>query len=114
MPSANAEPIQWTNDPKVWEGEFEGHLYGSGVTIIFTLTGQGEGPELHKYPYTETFVSRQGEVLFTVGDRQIRARAGQIIIAPADTPHKFTNGGTGLVEMIDIHASDKIINEWLE
>jgi mannose-6-phosphate isomerase-like protein (cupin superfamily) len=83
MPSADADPIQWTSDPKVWEGELEGRLYGSGVTIIFTrLTGPGGGPELHKHPYTETFVLRQGEVVFTVGDQQMRARAGQIIIAP--------------------------------
>lgn len=109
------EPVEWTDDPNVWEGEFEGYRYGSDVTIIFTrLAGPGGGPKLHKHPYSETFVLMKGEVLFSVGDQEIQAKAGQIVVVPPETPHKFANGGSGSVEMMDIHASSKFITVWLD
>jgi mannose-6-phosphate isomerase-like protein (cupin superfamily) len=40
--------------------------------------------------------------------------AGQIHIAPPNTPHKFTNVGPGHLETIDIHDNGKFITEWLE
>ncbi|WP_083288375.1 cupin domain-containing protein [Jiangella alba] len=55
-----------------------------------------------------------GEALFTVGDDEIVGRAGQIIVCPAQVPHKFAKTGTGRLEMIDVHASPVFITEWLE
>jgi mannose-6-phosphate isomerase-like protein (cupin superfamily) len=40
--------------------------------------------------------------------------AGQIIVVPAFTPHKFEVIGPEHVDMIDIHANDTFITEWLE
>jgi hypothetical protein len=34
-------PIHWTDDPVVWKGEFEGHLHGSGVSIVFARLEPG-------------------------------------------------------------------------
>jgi mannose-6-phosphate isomerase-like protein (cupin superfamily) len=42
------------------------------------------------------------------------AQAGQIIIAPVDTPHKFVNGGERPLKQVDIHVSKRFITEWLE
>ena len=39
---------------------------------------------------------------------------GQIVVAPADIPHKFVNSGTGPLRQIDIHANDRFVTEWLE
>ena len=60
------------------------------------------------------FDVRTGRALFTLGDQEIEAMAGQVLVAPAGTPHKFKNLGPGLLETIDIHASDRFITDWLE
>jgi mannose-6-phosphate isomerase-like protein (cupin superfamily) len=49
-----------------------------------------------------------------VGTTTLEARARQIIIVPADTPHKFVNSGEGKLRQVDIHLSKRFITEWLE
>ena len=44
----------------------------------------------------------------------IDASAGQIIVCPANVPHKFENLGPGLLEQIDIHEAGRFETEWLE
>lgn len=105
----------WAETPNRWHGELEGAKFGSGVSVIFFSSHEvGAGPRLHRHPYPETFIVRSGRALFTVGDEKIEARAGQILVAPANTPHKFRNLGPGLLEQIDIHASSEFVTEWLE
>ncbi len=95
--------------------EFEGRQFGSGVALIFVNTDEpGVGPDLHQHPYSETFLIRSGRALFTVGGEQMIGVAGQIIVVPAFTPHKFEVIGPEHVDMIDIHANDTFITEWLE
>jgi NAD(P)-dependent dehydrogenase (short-subunit alcohol dehydrogenase family)/quercetin dioxygenase-like cupin family protein len=94
---------------------FEGYLY-SDVDVSFFLsdTAPGKGPDLHKHPYDEVFVVQEGELTFTVGEETIKATGGQIVIAPAGARHKFVNSGAGRARHIDIHASRRMITEWLE
>jgi mannose-6-phosphate isomerase-like protein (cupin superfamily) len=94
-------------------GEFQGHGLGSDVSIIFTqLDHPGGGPALHRHPYSETFIVRRGTVIFSDGSTTLEAAAGQIVVVPPLTPHRFT-GKTDVAEMIDIHASPRFITEWL-
>ncbi len=105
----------WAEHPDRWQGEIQLGSHGGDLCIIFNyIAGPGGGPRLHKHPYAETFIIRAGTGLFTLGDRQITATEGQILIAPANTPHKFSNVGPGPLETIDIHSSGKFITEWLE
>jgi mannose-6-phosphate isomerase-like protein (cupin superfamily) len=100
--------------PTAWNGEIEGRSIGSGVSIIFnSLNSVGEGPKLHRHPYTETFILRNGIVSFVVGAEEIEAKAGQVVVVPAGVAHKFTSK-SGHVEMIDIHANSHFITDWLE
>lgn len=109
------EREQWAEKPDVWQGEFEGGTYGAGVSVMFFTTDKiGGGPKLHKHPYEETFIIREGRALFTVGDRAIEAHAGQIVVAPANVPHKFVNLGPGRLETTDLHVSGSFSTEWLE
>lgn len=94
-------------------GELDGASLGSPVSIILTMMDRaGDGPALHRHPYSETFVVRVGRVAFSDDVRTWEAEAGQIVVVPADTPHRFV-GLTEHVEMIDIHASPTFITEWL-
>ncbi|HLJ33675.1 MAG TPA: cupin domain-containing protein [Ktedonobacteraceae bacterium] len=95
--------------------EFEGYLHGdTDVSFILVDMQPGEGVQLHKHPYQEIFIIQEGVATYTVGTTQLEARAGQIIIAPADTPHKFVNSGGGQLKQVDIHLSKRFITEWLE
>jgi len=94
---------------------FEGGAYGSAVSVIFSRTDRdGAGPRLHRHPYSETFVIRSGRALFRVGDDEIVATGGQILVAPPHVPHKFTVLGPELYEAVHIHSSDTFVTEWLE
>lgn len=94
--------------------ELEGAAYEAGSSLIFVdIDREGEGPALHQHPYSETFVILGGAALFTVGTESLTGRAGQIIVVPRLTPHKFEKTGSETLEMIDVHASGTIITEWL-
>src|SRR5690349_2518552 len=94
---------------------FEGYHYGDvRVSFFVSATPPGSGPKLHSHPYAEVFVVQAGTLTFVVGDDTIEASAGQIIIAPAGTPHKFTNTGADIAHHIDIHTSERMETTWLE
>lgn len=89
-------------------------LPGSGISLIIESTAKaGRGPRLHKHPYAETFVIRRGSATFTIGSAQVVGRAGQVLVAPADTPHKFSTGPDGY-EAVHVHESRKFVTDWLE
>ncbi|HEU5349901.1 MAG TPA: cupin domain-containing protein [Ktedonobacterales bacterium] len=95
--------------------EFEGYLHGdSSVSFIWVDQPPGHGPRLHKHPYEEIFILLEGRGRYTVGTETLEATAGQIIVVPPNTPHKFINSGEGQLRQIDIHASKQFITEWLE
>ena len=95
--------------------EFEGYLYGdTDVSVILVDMQPGEGVRLHKHPYKELFIIQEGVATYTVGTATLEARAGQMIVAPADTPHKFVNSGEGKLRQVDIHLSKRFVTEWLE
>ncbi|MCP2635351.1 cupin domain-containing protein [Microbacterium sp. HD4P20] len=93
----------------------EGYLIGSQVSIIreHELT-PGAGPKLHRHPYTETFVIHRGRAAFTVGDEQLIAVGGQVLVVPRLVPHRFEVLEGGVYEATHIHASDRFVTEWLE
>ena len=94
--------------------EFTGDELGAGVSIILVDTPPGRGPSLHRHQYEEVFVLREGEVTFTIGDEERVARAGDIVVAPPDTPHAFVNTGGTPLEMVAIHVSPRFATEWLD
>lgn len=96
-----------------WSGEIEGTQLGGGVSVILTRLGRFEkGPGLHRHPYAETFFIRAGGASFSDGTTTLEAEAGDLVVVPAGTPHRFDGLKDG-VEMIDIHASDRFSTEWL-
>lgn len=95
--------------------EFEGTQFSDAkVSFIIIDAPPGTGPKLHSHPYEEIFIVQEGQVTFTVGDATMEATAGQIVIAPANTPHKFINTGATPLRQVDIHASPRFITTWLE
>lgn len=87
---------------------FEGKDYGSPVSMFITDSAPGTGSQLHVHPYRETWVVRKGEAEFLVGGERLRAFAGDIVVAPADVPHRYLNVGTEQLELVCIHPSETI------
>ena len=81
-------PAEQTVSPKGTIA-FEGWPYGGDVSIFVVDAGPGEGPALHVHPYSETWVLRTGAAEMLIGGKSAIARAGDIVVIPADTPHGF-------------------------
>jgi mannose-6-phosphate isomerase-like protein (cupin superfamily) len=97
------------------EADIEGAPYGANICVILVSTDkEGDGPALHQHPYPETFVIHSGQASFTVGDKTLVGKAGQIIVVPGATPHKFGKTGPDRLEMTNIHENGTFITEWLE
>jgi mannose-6-phosphate isomerase-like protein (cupin superfamily) len=109
----NAE--KWLDDLVQFKGEWQGKSSGSNICVITNhIASKGGGPRLHQHPYVETFIIREGVGVFLIGSREIEATAGQIIVVPANTPHKFINRGPEPFSSIDIHENGEFVTEWLE
>ncbi len=91
-----------------------GAEHGATISLILDNSDVGQGPRLHRHPYDETWVVQEGNVTFQLGEDRYQAGPGDIAIAPAGVPHKFTNDGPGRSKLVCIHASPTIIGEWLE
>jgi len=105
----------WASHDHLWKGYFQGKEIGTDVTVLFFTTEEtGAGPRWHVHPYDEIFIIREGNALFTIGDKKIEATAGDILLGPAHVPHKYHNLGPGLLETTDIHLSDRWVQTDLE
>jgi len=90
---------------------FEGRDFGSAVSFFMVDYEPGRGTAMHLHPYPETWVVRKGEAEFTVGGETLRAFTGDVIVGPANVPHRFENVGSERLEVIGIHPSDTILQE---
>ncbi len=105
----------WSSHEYLWKGYFQGKDIGTNVTVLFYVTEElGVGPRWHVHPYDEIFIVRKGNALFTIGDKKIEAEAGDILLGPANIPHKYHNIGPGSLETTDIHLSDRWIQTDLD
>ena len=92
---------------------FDGHAYDAQVSFFLNHNKPGTGPELHRHPYEETFIVEDGDVLFTVGEGTVEASAGDIVVVPAQTPHKFVSR-SATHRQVSIHPVARMETEWLE
>jgi mannose-6-phosphate isomerase-like protein (cupin superfamily) len=93
---------------------FEGEPYGSAVSFFLVNNEPGAGPDLHRHPYSETWIVRSGKARITADGEELEAGPGDIIVVTAETPHKFKNIGTERLDIVCIHSSPRIIQEDLE
>lgn len=92
----------------------QGADHGASISLILDESDPGQGPRLHRHAYDETWVVEEGNLSFRVGESVHDAGPGDVLIAPAGAPHKFTNQGPGRSRVVCIHASPTVLGEWLE
>jgi quercetin dioxygenase-like cupin family protein len=113
VPGEAALP-SWRYAPGAEAGRFEGEPYGSEVSFFVVDAPAGEGPALHRHPYSETFVVLAGRARFELGESTIVAGAGDVAVAPAGTAHGFSSIGPERLRMVTIHAAATMETTWLE
>jgi mannose-6-phosphate isomerase-like protein (cupin superfamily) len=94
-------------------GSWEGVELGSDVSGFIVDSGEGEGPDPHTHPYSETFILLEGRGRFRYGDGYVEAQAGDIVVVPPDTAHGFKGVGPGRLRMVTIHAAPRMETTWL-
>jgi len=93
--------------------EIEGYTVGSDSSVIIVNLPPGEGPALHRHPYSETLVVLEGRVLLQIDDKKTEASAGSLVVIPANAIHGFKSLGPGRLKQVDIHASDRFVTDWV-
>ncbi len=65
-------------------------------TVLDIIHAPNIGPGLHTHPKgPETFYIIDGDYEFTLDDKTIMAKAGDVIIVPKGAPHRFATGKKG-------------------
>lgn len=95
----------WQSAPGATSGRFEGGAHGSPVSGFIVDAADGEGPGLHWHPYVETFVVLAGAGRFYRGDEVVEAVAGDVVVVPARTLHRFEAVGPERLRLVAIHAA---------
>jgi mannose-6-phosphate isomerase-like protein (cupin superfamily) len=93
--------------------EFVGDKHGVSISFLLVNAPPGGGPELHRHDYDEVIIVLEGHATCVAGDDGREVKAGDIVVIPAGTPHRFVNSGDRPLRQIDIHASPKFVTEWL-
>ena len=89
--------------------EFHGERNSAPISAYIVNAQPGKGPPLHMHPYVEVIFMLEGRATVTIADETREAKAGDIAVVPANTPHRFINSGTITLKQIDIHASPRFI-----
>ena len=89
--------------------EFVGETQGAPFSAYIVNAKPGQGPPLHTHPYVEVAFTLEGCATITVGDKRHDVKSGDIVVIPANTPHRFVNSGTTVLRQTDIHASPRFI-----
>ena len=84
------------------------------ISLFLVDDGPGAGPGLHRHPYPELFIVHAGQADFEIDGDRVTATAGDILIAPAGTAHRFTNTGAGRLRLTAIHTAPTMDTEWLQ
>lgn len=95
---------------------FEGDQHSGLGLSFFLVDGQepGGGPPLHWHPYPEVLVVLDGTAGVQVGDEELEAHEGPIVIAPARVPHRFWNAVAGRLRMVNVHPSPHVVQTWVQ
>ena len=89
---------------------FEGAKFGGVAASMFiTRYELDEGPDLHFHPYAEVFLIEEGEATFTVGEDELKVGAGHMVVVPPETPHGFKNRTGGILRVVSVHPSPKVL-----
>ena len=87
---------------------------GVPISLFLVDVRPGSGPRLHRHSLPEIFVIDTGQATFQIDDSRLAAHAGDILIAPAGSAHRFTSTGEDQLRLTAIHTASTMETDWLE
>ena len=99
----SVEEVRYTPSVALFEGRDE-----TPVSVYVTEFERGDGTPLHLHPYPELFLVETNAAQFTAGDEELTVTAGQFVVVPADTPHRYVGASDEAVRVISVHASPRV------
>jgi quercetin dioxygenase-like cupin family protein len=91
--------------------KFEGADFGSTVSGFISHHQPGQGPQLHRHPYEETFICLEGEATFEADGETTVVGPGHIVVVPAGAAHRFQNTGDAPLRQVSIHPNERVEQE---
>jgi mannose-6-phosphate isomerase-like protein (cupin superfamily) len=94
----------------------EGHVLGNVEFLArsadtprfnFAIIEIASGRELEAHVHEtedDAFYILEGEMIFLLVDREVKAGPGTFVLVPPGVEHAFRNDGAGPVRMLNIHA----------
>ena len=77
-----------------------GEEHGLGLCMIMAQYPSGTGPGPHRHPNASAIYVAEGSGVFTVGDDELAAEAGDVVVVPAMAWHSFRNTGEGCLRVV--------------
>ncbi len=97
------EEVRYTPAVAVFEGHDE-----APVSFYVTEFARGEGTPLHLHPYPELFLVERNAALFTSGDEELVIEAGNFVLVPANTPHRYVGASDEPARVVSVHPSGTV------
>jgi quercetin dioxygenase-like cupin family protein len=94
--------------------EFVGAQHGTSASFFLVIAEPGRGPRLHRHKYDKFVYVLSGRAKWIVGDKELEAKAGDVLVVKAGEPHKFIADTNDPVRQIDVHLNPTFEMEWLE
>ena len=76
-----------------------GEEHGLGLCMIMAQYPSGTGPGPHRHPNASAIYAAEGSGVFMVGDDELPAEAGDVVV-PAMAWHPFRNTGEGWLRVV--------------
>lgn len=84
-----------------------GHAATNGAFSMseVTVAPGYPGPPWHLHrELTDTFYVLEGEIRVLVGEREVAAAAGSLVVVPPGTPHTFSNPGAAAARVLNVSS----------
>lgn len=80
---------------------------GRGWSLMEAVLPRGAGPTPHEHPWDEGYFVVEGELRFVLGDRELTAKSGDFLYAPAGVVHAFQGASDtpARVLVVDVPAA---------
>ena len=82
----------------------EGEQTGNAWSVSECTAPESSGPPPHQHPWDEGYYILEGEIRFTLGDKQTVAKRGDFVYVPANTVHAFQGASATPARMLFFDA----------
>lgn len=89
----------------------EDHALGMCMVVAEYPPG-GPGNAAHRHPNASVIYVVEGRGLFTVGDEEVAAEAGDMVLVPANAWHSFRNDGEGWLRIVGADEGSRHDSEY--